>query len=571
MAGPPHLLFRFALLITFSSFSLSSQAAQVFWSSPTAGTVFGPGDTLIANWTTNSTTTAKGSKNSTTVFRLCETNFQDLQNGTTSCGEVVTPLIQQGAGSYITTLQVDIIHYFILLGDANRSKCSALPNVTNKVGVYLEMDDSSGRKSISPNFSLSRTACLPFLSLVSHISLTAAPGVLNATLTNGNNTRTELPDINGNHVPVPVAALAIPLSFVGLILLCSLSLCFFHHRKLKQERAHDLQRLALAREKLGYGLKQTSPKSSGAHLIYLDSRPTSPGRKHSFKEPVKRGYSYYQDVYSPVYYSRTRSSDSTPPESPRYRHHQYQHHTSHPSTLSHDRREGEPRQYTREPFYRNTERTPMMEPLERGPSQDYFQLPYGYQHASRQRQDQRHVSAGVFRSIKSPDMRQQRDEIGYRNAYPVPPGLEKHQPSRSATRSERGYRDERPQIRISRATTANTLPARRDFTPPTRLERGSRPVPKDYRGRREEEDAYVNDMVIMNYLSPSPNPNRNTSPVPACLSPRVPVPPDELHVRREARLLDFEKPLPYAPNRGYGYVLDEDPVYRAVADALGRR
>ena len=84
----------------------------------------------------------------------------------------------------------------------------------------------------------------------------------------------------------------------------------------------------------------------------------------------------------------------------------------------------------------------------------------------------------------------------------------------------------------------------------------------------------MNDMVIANYLAPSPNPNQNTSPtftVPACLSPRVPAQPDRLHVRREARLLDFEKPLPNTPNRGYGYVLDEDPVYRAVADALGRR
>lgn len=91
-------------------------------------------------------------------------------------------------------------------------------------------------------------------------------------------------------------------------------------------------------------------------------------------------------------------------------------------------------------------------------------------------------------------------------------------------------------------------------------------------GKREEEDAYVNDRVITNYLAPSPNldPVR-TIPVPACLSPRVPVPPDRLHVRREAMLWDFEKPLPTAPSRGYGYTGDEDSVYRAVADALGRR
>ena len=157
MAGP--LLLRLALLIFFS---FSSQAAQVYWSSPAAGTVFGPGDTLIANWTANSTS-SKVSKNSTTVFRLCETDFQGPQNGSaTSCGEVVTPLIQQSAGSYIASLQVSVFESTLLLPfcNANRlmlSISSAVPNVTNKVGVYLEMNDASGLESISPNFSLSRT------------------------------------------------------------------------------------------------------------------------------------------------------------------------------------------------------------------------------------------------------------------------------------------------------------------------------------------------------------------------------------------------------------------------------
>ena len=307
-------------------------------------------------------------------------------------------------------------------------------------------------------------------------------------------------------------------------------------------------------------------------MIYLDSRPTSPGRKRSFKEPVKRGYSYYQDVYTPVRYSRTRSSDSTPPGSPGYYH---QHHPSYPSSRSHSRKEGDPRQYTREPFYRDMERTPM-EPLERGPSRDYFQLPYGYQYTPRARQDPRNVPAGLFRSVKSPVMQQQRDENRShhqdRSTCPVPPGLEQYQSYRSEPH-------EHPAIRISRATTASTFPTRRYLSPPTSSERRSRPIPTHHRSEpsvwereREEEDAYVNDGVITNYLAASPNPNPSpTIAVPACLSPRVPVPPDRLHVRREARILDFEKPLPTAPSREYGYAVNEDSVYRAVADALGRR
>lgn len=396
----------------------------------------------------------------------------------------------------------------------------------------------------------------------------AASGPLNATLAN-NNTRVEIPDIDASHAPIPVAALAVPLSFVGLILFCSLFLCCHQHRKLKEERAHDLQRLTLAREKLGYGAKQVSPKSSGSHVIYLDSRPKSPGRKHSFKEPVKRGYSYYQDVYTPVYHSRTRSSDSTLLESPRYC---YQQRPTHQPSRGHSRREGEPRQYTRDPFYREMERIPV-EPLERGPSQDYFQLPYGYQYTSKPRQDPRNVSAGLFRSARSPITQGRRDEMQSRSqsrgAYPFPPGLEQGQ----SYRSERGRRDQEPTIRISRATTAESIPTRRHFAPPTPPERPSRPVPMSQclEGEREEEEGYVTDGVITNYLAPSPNACHSTAAgVPACLSPRIPAAPDRLYVRREARSWGFEKPLPTAPSRGYGYV-DEELVYRAVADAVGRR
>jgi len=159
MAGP--LLLH---LVPLTLFAFSSQAAQISWSTPAAGTVFGPGDTLIASWTSNST---KISKNSTTAFRLCETEFQDVQNGTTSCGELVMPLIQQSAGSYNTSLQVAfLVTLFVVLRDIHYSRFSALPDVVNKTGFYLEMNDASGQKSISPNFSLSRTAnFFPFLQL----------------------------------------------------------------------------------------------------------------------------------------------------------------------------------------------------------------------------------------------------------------------------------------------------------------------------------------------------------------------------------------------------------------------
>lgn len=119
------------------------------------------------------------------------------------------------------------------------------------------------------------------------------------------------PDARLNHLPAPTAAFAVPLSFVGAILLGSFFMCMHHRRKLKQERLTDAQKLSSTKEKIYL----TSPHKPAhpATVIYLASSPSTPGSERS---------SYFaksanDDIYTPVY----------------------------------TRREGEARQHTRQPFH----------------------------------------------------------------------------------------------------------------------------------------------------------------------------------------------------------------------------
>jgi hypothetical protein len=118
------------------------------------------------------------------------------------------------------------------------------------------------------------------------------------------------PDPSKNHMPTPTAAFAVPLSFVGVILLGSFFLCFHHRRKLKLERAMDAQRISATKEKQTF--KLTSP-STAPSLVYL-SRSSSLEYLYDNKGRIGDNY-----TATPVSYSQTR-------------------------------RQGQPRQSTRQPF-----------------------------------------------------------------------------------------------------------------------------------------------------------------------------------------------------------------------------
>jgi hypothetical protein len=73
------------------------RAANISWASPSAGDIYGPGDTIIARWESDTAVTSPS-------FRLCEANSSAVTNANASCGSAVSPLVHQSAGSYFISV-----------------------------------------------------------------------------------------------------------------------------------------------------------------------------------------------------------------------------------------------------------------------------------------------------------------------------------------------------------------------------------------------------------------------------------------------------------------------------------
>ncbi|KAJ3774903.1 hypothetical protein FB446DRAFT_727276 [Lentinula raphanica] len=232
----------------------SSKPPQVQWISPSAGDRFGPGDSILGKWTTD---TAVVSPN----FKLCPgepksslssrseagsgsgTGGDDNGSSDGACGSKVYPTVQQSAGTYTISL--------------------AVPNVTSEQPWHLVMSDDFDNSFPSPSFSLSPTASAPSVA-----SAPDAQAPLSAQPQPPASTSASTPSVPASAVPSPVinpesdtaatmyatrtppptAAFAIPLSIVGAILLVAVFLSLKHNRKLAEERAQDVEKLVLSRK-----------------------------------------------------------------------------------------------------------------------------------------------------------------------------------------------------------------------------------------------------------------------------------------------------------------------------------
>lgn len=169
-----------------------------------------------------------------------------------------------------------------------------------------------GRKSNHQTSLLVASAPLHSRDSFQSDTVTATPVSSNTSseITNTSQLTPQLTDARMNHAPAPTAAFAIPLSFVGAILLGSCFMCMHNRRKLKQERLLDAQKLSSMKEKVH--LASPYKSAQAPTVIYLSSAPSTPGSERG-SYFAKSGE---DDIYTPVY----------------------------------ARREGEPRQYTRQPF-----------------------------------------------------------------------------------------------------------------------------------------------------------------------------------------------------------------------------
>ncbi len=124
------------------------RAANVTWSSPSAGDVYGPGAYILGEWTTDTPIASPS-------FQLCvaDANSTDASATDPSCGTAVQPTMQQDpdTGSYQITLYVLISRF---LHAATHLRNSTAPNITQNSDYYLAMLDTAGDIFLSPTFTL---------------------------------------------------------------------------------------------------------------------------------------------------------------------------------------------------------------------------------------------------------------------------------------------------------------------------------------------------------------------------------------------------------------------------------
>ncbi|KAI0063250.1 hypothetical protein BV25DRAFT_1915567 [Artomyces pyxidatus] len=225
----------FAAGIITHTLAQSSASLDVVWQSPASGDVFGPGDTIIGKWQAAQSVVSPS-------FRLCAGG-----SGSDGCGATIWADVKESAGSYLVSL--------------------AVPNVTTESGYTLQMKDDFGKSTTSPVFNLSPTPqdaapdagaqsdpaspapasspgnpnpppntppdnAAPNPSAPSGASQAAPSATRNPT----NPASNVSPLVASAHSAPPVAALAVPLSLAGAIVLAAAILGLHHRRKLAKER-----------------------------------------------------------------------------------------------------------------------------------------------------------------------------------------------------------------------------------------------------------------------------------------------------------------------------------------------
>ncbi|KAH8822332.1 hypothetical protein DL96DRAFT_1714664 [Flagelloscypha sp. PMI_526] len=237
-------------------------ATSVTWDSPSSSDSFQPGDTIIAKWTS-----ADDKEVVSPSFRICTTttsaNAERRSEGSSSCGATMWPTVQHaGDHSYLVSLTVP-------------DSITSPGDDSSHTSFYLKMEDDFGEANSSPNFIVKSGPA----SNVSPDNAPASRTQADLASTNSANFPTATfhapfsvppPALQNPAVPplpppmpvgsfseqstrtgTPAAAIAIPLSIFGAILLAAFALALKQRRDMHRERLADSQRLN-ALEKLGH-------------------------------------------------------------------------------------------------------------------------------------------------------------------------------------------------------------------------------------------------------------------------------------------------------------------------------
>ncbi|KAI9436130.1 hypothetical protein BJY52DRAFT_1197188 [Lactarius psammicola] len=255
------------LLITSRRLAVLTQASTVVWNSPTPGDRFSSGDTIIGKWQTPEKVVSPS-------FGLCTAGEND-------CGATVWPEVKESAGYYLVSL--------------------AVPNVNKESAYYLQMKDDFSHTYSSPIFTLTsylqnenNPAAVP-PDVVVHPQSGSDQAPMSSVTTPSPNGAANSPNpapadpaappaLGPSSVPHPVAtpgplvaaahgappaaALAVPLSLAGAIIVLAGGLALHHRRRLAAEKERAREKLARSTSRLrftGLALNLGSGRGSGVY------------------------------------------------------------------------------------------------------------------------------------------------------------------------------------------------------------------------------------------------------------------------------------------------------------------
>lgn len=234
------------LLVTSRRLAVLAQASTVVWSSPAPGDRFSSRDTIIGKWQTPERVVSPS-------FGLCTAGEND-------CGATVWPEVKESAGYYLVSLAVPDVnkesaYYLRMKDDFGHTYSSSIFTLTS----YLQSENSpaavpphvaqpqseSDQAPMSPS---PNGANSPNPALADPAAPSAPAGPSSATVPSP--FATSGPLVAAAHGAPPAAALAVPLSLAGVIVVLAGGLALHHRRRLAAEKERAREKLARSTSRL---------------------------------------------------------------------------------------------------------------------------------------------------------------------------------------------------------------------------------------------------------------------------------------------------------------------------------
>ncbi|KAH9927446.1 uncharacterized protein BXZ73DRAFT_90722 [Epithele typhae] len=236
----------FLAFLPLASLKDTDTSIDVTWDKPARGDTYGPGDTLVGQWSADKSVVSPS-------FRLCtvdeyvddetDDDDDDVRNDLETddddtCGQAIWPTVRQ-------------------VEDGSWKIHMTLPNTnTTPSQCFIEMVDDFGDKAMSPVFSFGHPASEP----ASSSSSPKKPGASNShdedsadsprtspSPTSSPHTSSSPlppplpPDPSESKAPAPVAAYAVPLSLVGAVIIAAAGTYLYRRRQSAREQAQAQQ------------------------------------------------------------------------------------------------------------------------------------------------------------------------------------------------------------------------------------------------------------------------------------------------------------------------------------------